>query len=197
MRTTAWRAEWSDGEALLIMAMEEEKLWVRIVSIDTPSSSHHSALVETQICVAPTMSPAPPSATTNYDSCGGVAGEREQQRNHHKQLLALHNRVDSEEGQDGAWTAKAKCSWKSARSRIGGAHERQFAFCLEVGRPPHLAARAHCHPNALPPGLEGVTPLPSCGPRAAPPSAAASRHCPAANRRLGSLSLMTGSPIKN
>ena len=65
MRTTAWKAEWSDGEALLIMAMEEEKLWVRIVSIDTPSSSHRSALVETHICVAPTMSPAPPSATTN------------------------------------------------------------------------------------------------------------------------------------
>ena len=51
MRTTAWRAEWSDGEALLIMAMEEEKLWVRIVSIDTPSSSHRSALSQTQICL--------------------------------------------------------------------------------------------------------------------------------------------------
>ena len=51
MRTTAWRAEWSDGEALLIMTMEEEKLWVQIVSIDTPSSSHRSALPQTQICL--------------------------------------------------------------------------------------------------------------------------------------------------
>ena len=27
------------------------KLWVQIVSIDTPSSSHRSALLETQICL--------------------------------------------------------------------------------------------------------------------------------------------------
>jgi len=40
--------------------------------------------------------------------------------------------------------------------------KRQSAFCLEVGRPPHLAARARCHPDALAPGPEGVSPLPSC-----------------------------------
>ena len=49
--TTAWRAKWSDGEALLIRTMEGDKLWVQIVSIDTPSSSHRSALPQTQICL--------------------------------------------------------------------------------------------------------------------------------------------------
>ena len=29
------RAEWSDGQALLIGTMEGDKLWVQIVSIDT------------------------------------------------------------------------------------------------------------------------------------------------------------------
>ena len=33
---------------------------------------------------------------------------------------------------------------------------------LEEGRHPHLAARALCYPDALPPGPEGVSPLPSC-----------------------------------
>ena len=33
---------------------------------------------------------------------------------------------------------------------------------LEAAYPPHLAARALCHPDALAPGPEGVSPLPSC-----------------------------------
>ena len=33
---------------------------------------------------------------------------------------------------------------------------------LEEGRHPHLAARALCYPDALPPGPEGVSPLLSC-----------------------------------
>ena len=33
---------------------------------------------------------------------------------------------------------------------------------LEAASPPHLAARARCHPDALAPGSEGVSPLPSC-----------------------------------
>ena len=33
---------------------------------------------------------------------------------------------------------------------------------LEVAPAAHLAARAHCHPDALAPGPEGVSPLPSC-----------------------------------
>ena len=51
MRTTAWGAEWSDGEVLLIGMMEGDKLWVWLVSIDTSSSSRRSALLETQICL--------------------------------------------------------------------------------------------------------------------------------------------------
>ena len=37
-----------------------------------------------------------------------------------------------------------------------------LALYLEAASPPHLAARAHGHPDALPPGPEGVSPLPSC-----------------------------------
>ena len=33
---------------------------------------------------------------------------------------------------------------------------------LEAASPPHLAARARWHPDALAPGSEGVSPLPSC-----------------------------------
>ena len=33
---------------------------------------------------------------------------------------------------------------------------------LEAAPAAHLAARAHCHPDALPPGPEGVSPLLSC-----------------------------------
>ena len=39
-----------------------------------------------------------------------------------------------------------------------------FLCCVlvEAASPPHLAARALCHPDALAPGPEGVSPLPSC-----------------------------------
>ena len=37
-----------------------------------------------------------------------------------------------------------------------------LALYLEAASPPHLAARARCHPDALAPGPEGVSPLPSC-----------------------------------
>ena len=33
---------------------------------------------------------------------------------------------------------------------------------LEAAPAAHLAARAHCHPDALPPGPEGASPLLSC-----------------------------------
>ena len=46
---------------------------------------------------APTMSPTPPTATTNQDSCGGVAGQNLAVLKHLQQLLAPvegHNRTN-------------------------------------------------------------------------------------------------------
>ena len=43
------------------------KLWVQIVSIDTPSSSHRSALLETQICLSAHREP---SASLSQDQLG-------------------------------------------------------------------------------------------------------------------------------
>ena len=57
-------------------------------------------------------------------------------------------------GQDVRLRRQVGKSWRRSK--------RQSAFCLEAGHPPHLAARARCHPDALRPGSEGVSPLPSC-----------------------------------
>ena len=57
----------SDGEALLIGTMEGNKLWVQIVSIDTPSSSHRSALPQTQICL---LAHHEPSASLSNEQLG-------------------------------------------------------------------------------------------------------------------------------
>ena len=47
--------------------MEGDKLWVQIVSIDTPSSSHRSALPQTQICL---LAHHEPSASPSHDQPG-------------------------------------------------------------------------------------------------------------------------------
>ena len=49
--------------------------------------------LERQIAPAPTMSPAPPQATTNQDSCGGVAGQNDVLLKHPQQTLAPVGRV--------------------------------------------------------------------------------------------------------
>ena len=75
-------------------SMEGEKLWVWIVSIDTPSSSRRSCFCPgRQIALAPTMSPAPPQATINQDSYGGVAGQNIDLCKHFQQPLATVERA--------------------------------------------------------------------------------------------------------
>ena len=49
--------------------------------------------LERQIALAPTMSPAPPQATTNQDSYGGVAGQNVVLLKHPQQPLAPVGRV--------------------------------------------------------------------------------------------------------
>ena len=49
--------------------------------------------LERQIALAPTMSPAPPQATTNQDSYGGVAAQNLVLLEHHQQPLAPVERV--------------------------------------------------------------------------------------------------------
>ena len=44
--------------------------------------------LERQIALLPTMSPAPPQATTNQDSYGGVGGQNVDLCKHHRQPLA-------------------------------------------------------------------------------------------------------------
>ena len=91
--------ELSDGEALLIGTMEGDKLWVQIVSIDTPSSSHRSALPQTQICLSAHHEP---SAFLSQDQLGQlrrrgwgerVAAQRPQAAPCARRALALHRKA--------------------------------------------------------------------------------------------------------
>ena len=108
------------------------------------------------------MSPASPTATTNQDSYGGVAGQNLAVLKHLQQLLAsveglrctdrLHERCSATQNPQ---ETRQESRWVALKSAI-------LVLYLEAASPPHLAARARCHPDALAPGPEGVSPLPSC-----------------------------------
>jgi hypothetical protein len=108
------------------------------------------------------MSPAPLSATTNQGSYGGVAGQNVVLCKHPQQPLAPVERARCPERLWERWTAKQKCSWKRQEYGLVALKSANLVLYLEAASPPHLAARAHCHPDALPPGPEGVSPLLSC-----------------------------------
>ena len=61
--------------------------------------------------------------------------------------------------------------------------KRQFVLRVEDCPRTHIDQRVHpATSDALPPGLGGGSPLQPCGPRAAPPSAAASSSCSLCHR---------------
>ena len=130
MRTTAWGAEWSDGEVLLIGMMEGDKLWVWLVSIDTSSSSRRSALLETQICLSAHREP---SASLSQDQLGQlrrrgwgerVAAQRPQAAPCARRARALprkaaravdgQGKMQLEIGKKGSWRALMSASLPSA-----------------------------------------------------------------------------------
>ena len=108
------------------------------------------------------MSPAPPTATANQGSYGGVAGQNVVLCKHPQQPLEPVERARCPERLWERWTAKRKCSWKRQECGLVALKSAILVLYLEAASPPHLAARARCHPDALAPGPEGVSPLPSC-----------------------------------
>ena len=104
--------------------MEGEKLWVWIVSIDTPSSSRRSALLETQICL---RAHHEPSASLSHEQLGQlrrrgwgerVAAQRQQAAPCARRAPALHRKAV------GAVDGQGKMQLEQASRGVGGAQER-------------------------------------------------------------------------
>ena len=108
------------------------------------------------------MSAAPPSAKASHDSYEGVAGQNLAPLKHFQQTLAPVERLRCTERLWERWTAKGKAAGKGKNRRLAALKSAILVLYLEAASPPHLAARALCHPDALAPGPEGVSPLPSC-----------------------------------
>ena len=116
--------DWSDGQALLIGTMEWDKLWVQIVSIDTPSSSHRSSLLETQICLSAHHEP---SAFLSQDQLGQLRrrGWGERVAAQRPQAAPCARRARGQQGKAGSGVdGQGKMQREQARIRIGGAQER-------------------------------------------------------------------------
>ena len=111
---------------------------------------------------APTMSPAPPTATTNQDSCGGLAGQNLVVVKNLQQLLApverlrcterLHERCSARQNVQGK---RQECRWVALKSAI-------LVLCHEAGYAPHVAAHAPGHPDELSPVVSPSAPLCPC-----------------------------------
>ena len=111
---------------------------------------------------APTMSPASPTATTNQDSYGGVAGQNLAVLKYLQQLLApveglrctdrLHERCSATQNLQGN---KQESRWVALKSAI-------LVLCHEAGHAPHVAAHAPTHPDELSPVVSPSGPLCPC-----------------------------------
>ena len=114
----------SDGQALLIGTMERDKLLVQIVSIDTPSSSHRSALPQTQICL---LANHEPSASLSHDQLGQLRrrGWAELGPPQAPPTAPCARRArELPRKAMGAVDGQAKMQLEKARMWIGGAQER-------------------------------------------------------------------------
>ncbi len=126
--------------------MEGDKLWVQIVSIDTPSSSHRSALPHTQICL---LAHHEPSASQSQGQPGqlrrrGWAERRPKQAPSTapcaRRRLALYRKAV------GAVDGQGKMQLEIGKLRIWEA--LKAPVCLLPSSCPH---HAPCHTRALPP----------------------------------------------
>ena len=108
------------------------------------------------------MSPASPTATTNQDSYGGVAGQNLAVLKHLQQLLApveglrctdrLHERCSATQNLQGI---KQESRWVALKSAILVLH-------LEAGHPAHVAAHEPTRSDELSPVVSPSAPLCPC-----------------------------------
>ena len=123
-RSAARTAKWSDGQALLIILMAREKLCVKIVSIDTPSSSRRSCFCpERQIARAHHE----PSASHSHGQPGQLRrrGWAERVAAQRPQAAPCARRARGQQGKAGSGVdGQGKMQREQARIRIGGAQER-------------------------------------------------------------------------
>ena len=118
-----------------------------------------------------------------------MAGQNLVLRKHLQQPLAPVEHLRCTERLWERWTAKGKCSWNRQAEELVALKSAILVLYLEAACPPHLAARARCHPDALAPGPEGVTPLPSC-------ELVEGSSIAAASRRVSGVSV-TGQGVSN
>ena len=163
---------------LLIGMMEEDKLWVWLVSIDTSSSSRRSALLETQICLH----------AHHERSASRSQGQPRQLRGRSwaelgppqalptapcaRRAPALHRKaVGAVDGQGKKQLEKARIAgWWRSRA--------PFSSCTLRQRPPRTLPHARAvTPMRLHRVLRASAPSHHASWWRAPPSSAASRRC--------------------
>ena len=110
----------------------------------------------------PLMSPAPPPATANQDSYGGVAGQKVILRKHPQQLLAPVAGLRSTGRLWQRCGATQNLQRNTQASGVGKCSRAPIAFYLEAGPPAHLAGHRRCHPDELPRPSVPVFPLCPC-----------------------------------
>ena len=91
-----------------------------------------------------------------------MAGQNLVLRKHLQQPLAPVERLRCPERLWERSSAAQMRGWERQEAELVALKSAILVLYLEAACPPHLAARARCHPDALAPGPEGVTPLPSC-----------------------------------
>ena len=153
------------------------KLWVQIVSIDTPSSSHRSALLETQICLSAHHEP---SASLSQDQLGQlrrrgwgerVAAQRPQAAPCARRAPALHRKaVGAVDGQGKKQVEIGK------QEELEGAQERQLPSTFKLPPPRTLPHARTATPMRFHRVLRASAPSHHATWWRAPPSSAASRR---------------------
>ena len=118
--------------------------------------------LERQNALAPTMSPASPTATANQDSYGGVAGQNVDLCKHPQQPLATVERARCPERLQERCGARQMGGWKREESELVALKSAILGLYLEAGPAAHLAARVPSCPDELPPSSEGVSPPRPC-----------------------------------
>ena len=126
------------------------------------TSTQPSSTVKCQTLT--TYRKAPPPATANQDSWGGVAGQKVILRKHPQQLLAPVAGLRSTERLQEQCGATQNQQGKSASIWSGECSRALITFYLEAGPPAHLAGHRRSYPDAVPRPSVPVCPLLSCEP---------------------------------
>ena len=132
------------------------------MSIDTLHLDHRLVLQHLPSRRAPPTLDHHAPPTASHDSYEGVAGQNLVLLNPLPSPLAPVAGARSTERLQERRPTTQKLQGKQARILSWRALKSAGCLLPSSCPAPHLAARVRCHPDALPPGSEGVSPLPSC-----------------------------------